>query len=206
MFRDLAAALGGDEPRLTPLVKKLVPPAGNKNPDARYLRNYHAWVFAPANELSEEDEEEDEDEADEEETEGKKARRTLSIREGTCLVVARAMVFDRGVANFEPNFVVGVLLRCRVSEPVPPGSELKIGRGRFRKVLRAIDNHRGGAGKPIQTDVPVTVGNQKNKHKLVFDMPGLWKRHALFDVTPPLIQEMAEAVRANFSVSAPAVG
>jgi hypothetical protein len=199
MFRELSAALGEGEPRLTPLVRKLVPPAGNKNPDARYLRNYHAWVFAPANEMEEEEEDDDEEEGDEEEGEGKKPKRTLAIKIGTGLVIARATVFDRGVSSFEPNFVVGTLLRCRVDSDVEPGTELKIGRGRFRKVLRAIDSHRGGAAKPVQTNVPVSIGNQKNKHKLVFDMPNLWYREPLFDITPTRIHEMAKMVCATMN-------
>ena len=196
MFRELAAALAGSDPRMTALVKKLVPPAGSKNPDARYLRNYHAWIFAPAGEIDEDDDDEDDEEGEEEEVEGKKPKRTLSIMSGTSLVVVRATVFDRSVMNFEPNFVVGTLTNCRTETALLADAEIKIGRGRFRRVLRAIDNHRGGT-KPIHTEVPVTIGSQKNKQKLVCDMPGGWKRHALFDITPAAIQEIAASIRAG---------
>ncbi len=38
MFRDLTIALSDAEPRFVPLIKRMVPGAGSKNPDARYLR------------------------------------------------------------------------------------------------------------------------------------------------------------------------
>jgi hypothetical protein len=73
MLRDLTNALNEDEPRLVPLVRRLVPGAGSKNPDARYLRNYIASVFVPADaaedDLDDEDEDEEGEEVDDEDDE-----------------------------------------------------------------------------------------------------------------------------------------
>jgi hypothetical protein len=98
---------------------------------------------------------------------------------------------------FEPNLVVGTLLRCRVDPVVPAGTELKVKRGHFKRVLREID--KATSAKTVKTTVPVTVGTVKNKHKLVFDVPGPWRRYSLFDVTPALLQDIAKTIRAQLS-------
>lgn len=198
MFRELNAALAAAEPRLVPFTgrKPLVPGAGTKNPDGYYLKSYRAWIYAPAAALEEdegdEDDETSEDDDEEEETESKGP---LAFTEGTGLVAVRAAIFDRGVSGFEPNLVVGTLLRCRVDPVVPAGTELKIRRGHFKRVLRDID--RASGAKTVKTTVPVTVGNVKNKHKLVFDVPGPWNRFALFDINPSMVQDIANTVRSN---------
>jgi hypothetical protein len=196
MFRELNAALAAAEPRLVPFTgrKPLVPGAGGKNPDGYYLRNYRAWIYAPVAGLEEDEgEEDDEDGEEDEEEETKKG--PLAFAEGTGLVAVRSTIFDRGVAGFEPNLVVGTLLRCRVDPVVTPGTELKIRRGHFRRVLREID--KASSAKTVKTTVPVTVGTVKNKHKLVFDVPGPWRRYPLFDVTPATLQDIAKTIRAS---------
>lgn len=200
MFRELSSALGAAEPRLAPLMKRaLVPGAHSKNPDARYLRSYHAYVYALSNDADDDDDEEEDDDADDEDREVDR-KSPLAIKIGDPLVMVRATIFDQSSASFEPNVVVGTLLRCRVDSNVTEG-ELKIGPGRLRKVLRAIDSHRVSS-KPVQTNIPVTVGNQKN-NRLVFDMPKPWTRHALFDMTPTAVQEIAKAVRSELAPRSP---
>ena len=198
MFRELTAALAAAEPRLVPFTgrKPLVPGAGSKNPDGYYLKGYRAWIYAPAAALEEDEGGEDdgngEDDDEDDETEKKGP---LALAEGTGLVAVRATIFDRGVSGFEPNLVVGTLLRCRVDPVVPAGTELKIRRGHFKRVLRDIDKASGA--KTVKTTVPVTVGNVKNKHKLVFDIPGPWNRYPLFDINPAMVQDIATTVRTN---------
>src|SRR5262245_14965365 len=84
MLRELAQALGADEPRFKNLVKRLVPGAG-KNPDARFLRDYYDWVFSPVDAEEEEDDEEDEDEESEDEEDGssKKSKKALTVPAGS---------------------------------------------------------------------------------------------------------------------------
>jgi hypothetical protein len=197
MFRELNAALAATEPRIVPFTgrKPLVPGAGGKNPDGSYLKSYRAWIYAPAAELEEDEGEEDEEDSEEDEEEEATKKGPLSIAEGTGLVAVRATIFDRGVTSFEPNLVVGTLLRCRVEPVVPASTELKIRRGHFKRVLRDID--KTSAAKTVKTTVPVTVGTVKNKHKLVFDVPSAWRRYPLFDVTPATIQDIAKAIRAS---------
>lgn len=119
----------------------------------------------------------------------------LAVFDFSKLVAVRATIFDRGVSGFEPNLVVGTLLRCRVDPVVPAGTELKIRRGHFKRVLRDID--KASSAKTVKTTVPVTVGNVKNKHKLVFDVPGPWNRYPLFDVNPAMVQDIATTFRGN---------
>lgn len=198
MFRELTAALAAAEPRLVPFTgrKPLVPGAGSKNPDGYYLKSYRAWIYAPAAALEEDEGEEDDESGEDDDEEGETEKKgPLAFAEGTGLVAVRATVFDRGVSGFEPNLVVGTLLRCRVDPVVPAGTELKIRRGHFKRVLRDIDKASGA--KTVKTAVPVTVGNVKNKHKLVFDVPGPWNRIPLFDVNPAMVQDIATTVRTN---------
>lgn len=190
MFRELTATLDASEPRVAPFTgrKPLVPGASGKNPDSYYLRNYRAWIYSPATEIEDDEGEEEEEEVEDDEDENESTKKgPLTLAEGTGLVAVRATIFDRAVSNFEPNLVVGTLLRCRVDPVVPAGTELKIKRGLFKKVLREID--KVGAAKTVKTSIPVTVGSVKNKHKLVFDMPGPWTRYPLFDITPATVQE-----------------
>lgn len=197
MFRELTAVLAATEPRLAPLTgkKALVPSAGGKNPDSYHLRNYHARFYAPMSEIDEdegEDSDYDSEDGEDEEAEPKK-KNPLTFAEGTSLVAVRAMVFDRGVSNFEPHLAVGTLLRCRVDPVVPAGTELKVKRNLFKRVLRELD--KVGSATTVKTTVPVTVGKVKNKHMLVFDTPGPWTRYALFDITPATVQDIAAAIR-----------
>ena len=198
MFRELTAALAAGEPSLVPFTRRkpLVPGAGSKNPDGYYLKSYRAWIYAPAAALEEDEGEEDdesgEDDDEEDETEKKGP---LALAEGTGLVAVRATIFDRGISGFEPNLVVGTLLRCRVDPVVPASTELKIRRGHLKRVLRDIDKASGA--KTVKTTVPVTVGNVKNKHKLVFDVPGPWNRYPLFDINAAMVQDIATTVRTN---------
>jgi hypothetical protein len=203
ILRELGAALAAadDELRFVPLVKRLVPAAGSKSPDARYLRNYHAAIFSPVD-VSEDEDDEEEDEEDGDEDEGDAAaqpKRPLTIETGSGIVVARAAIYDRGTTGFEPNLVVGALMRCRVDADVALGTQLKVSRSRFRKLLRAIDGHRGAIGKPIHTGVPANVvGQPKHKLKLIFDLPKPLQVYPLFEVTPDKIQGIARKVREDW--------
>ena len=201
MFRELNAALAAAEPRLVPFTgrKPLVPGVGGKNPDGSYLKNYRAWIYAPVAELEEDDGEEDDEDGEEDEGEEAMTKGPLALAEGTGLVAVRSTIFDRGVSGFEPNLVVGTLLRCRVDPVVTAGTELKIRRGHFKRVLREID--KASSAKTVKTTVPVTVGTVKNKHRLVFDVPGPWRRYPLFDITPATIHQIANTIRAGLAQS-----
>jgi hypothetical protein len=200
MLRELAAALADEEPRFVPLVKGLVPGA-TKNPDARHLRNYHAYFFVPASTAEPEDED-DEEEEDEEEDETPKQKRSLTIEVGSGLVVARVAIYDRSLPKFEPNLRVGVLTKCRVDTALPAGAQLKVPRGRFRRIVRAVDANQGGPGKPLRTNTVVqVVGQPKMKPKLVFDVPDGLREYPLFDVTPERIVEIAASIRETWRAS-----
>ncbi|HTR55012.1 MAG TPA: hypothetical protein VMJ10_30210 [Kofleriaceae bacterium] len=204
MLRELGAALGGDEPRFVPLIKKLVPGAGSKNPDARYLRNYHAAIYALADESEEDEDEEEEEEGEDEEGDGASPnKKTLTIQTGGGIIVARATVYQSGSASgFEPSLVVGALTGCRLDTSVPPGTGLKLSRSRFRKLLRVFDGHLT-AGKQLKTGISThVIDKPKEKHKLIFDVPASPHVMPLFDVTPAKIQEIAAAVRKVFAPTA----
>ena len=178
--------------------KRLVPGAGTNNPDARYLRNYHASFFALLDEADEDDEEEEE--AEDEEDETAKPKKSLVLDTGSGIIMARAAIYDRGTARFEPNLAVAVLTRCRVETPLPDFTQLKVSRARFKKIVRAVDSHR--AGKPLRTGAPVqVVGQPKGKHRLLFDVPGAVQTYPLFEVTPERIPEIARKVRETWSAS-----
>lgn len=190
MLRELAAALGEGDPRFVPLVKRLVPGAGSKNPDARYLRNYHASVFALADADEEEDEEED---AEDEEDADTTPRRAVTIPAGDGIVLARASIYERSVTGFEPNLAITVLANTRIPAAVPDGTALKVIPVALKKVVRALDNQP--SGKHLKTVANASVaGPHKGKHRLSFDVAERL-RYPLFDVTPDKIVEIANEVR-----------
>ncbi len=200
MLRELAQALGADEPRFKTLVKRLVPGAG-KNPDARVLRDYDAWVFSPVDAEEEEDDEEDEDDDGEDEEDGssRKSKKALTVPAGSGVVLARVAIYDRGSSAFEPHLLIASLKNWQVTGDAAPGTPIRIGRGRFRKLLRIVDGHRWAAGKlvnTIKTQIPVQpMGQPKGKHTLLCDLAAAPERRPLFKVTPATIQEIAREVR-----------
>jgi len=207
LLRELGAALGDGTPRFVPLVGRLVPGVGRKNPDARYLREYVAAVYAPIDAM-EENEAEEEDEEDEEENEGdeeegetaRPAKQPLTIKAGSGILIARATIYDRASPGFEPNLIVAALTRCRIDVEVSPGTPLKVSRWRFKRILRALERHRWAAGKPLDTKVPAQiVGGPKSKHKLIFDLPSPLKPQPLFEVTPAKLREIAESACKEWS-------
>jgi len=207
MLREFGTALASDEPRFKMLGKKLVPTASSRNPDARYLRAYHAAVFTPSDASEEDEEDEEDDEEGEEEDDGvtQKTKNVLTIETGSGILLARAAIHDRSTTGFEPNLVVAALTRCRVAPDVPSGTLLKVSRSRLRKIVRAMDAFRWFSGKSVNTldtRVPVQiVGPHKNKHMLFFDVPKEPERHPLFNVTPDTIQAIAHRVRESWSAS-----
>jgi hypothetical protein len=204
MLRELAMALAADEPRFKALVKRLVPGAG-KNPDTRFLRDYHASAFSPADAEDEDDEEDDEDEESEDDEDGasKKLRKALTVPAGSGIVLARAAIYDRGATTFEPNLLIASLQNWRVAGDIAPGTPIRITRTRIKRLLRIVDSHRWGAGKAIsalKTQIPVQpLGFPKGKHTLLCDITSLPERLPLFDVTPAAIQGIASRVRATWS-------
>jgi hypothetical protein len=222
MVRELGTVLGDGSPRFAPIVKRLVPGVGRKNPDARYLREYIAAVYAPVDAMEEEDPDEDDEEdgeGDEEEGEGeggsdeeegavaRSAKQPLTIKAGSGIIVARATIYDRATYDratpaFEPNLVVAALTRCRIDVDVAPGTPFKVARWRFKRILRALDRHRWVAGKPLDTNVPAQiVGGPKTKHKLTFDLPNPLKPLPLFEVTPEQLRAIAAIVRKEWSAA-----
>lgn len=209
MFRELGVALGEGDPGFKTLVKRLVPGANRKNPDARYLRNYVAWVFAPIAAEQEEDEDDEEGEGeDEEEEDAPKQKRAILLPVGSGIVLARAAIYDRGAtvgAAFEPHLMIAVLKNCRVDVPTDPGAEVRVPRSRFKTILSALGRHTEPPGKPFLTGVPVQLegqGKGKAKYRLVFDLPHAARRYPLFDVTPGKIAELAGATRAIWTGAA----
>lgn len=207
MLRELAMALAADDPRFKTLVKRLVPGAG-KNPDARFLRDYHASVFCPvdADEEEEDDEEDDEDGEDEDEGGAKKAKKALTVPAGSGIVLVKATVYDRSTTAFEPNILVASLTNWRVSGDLVQGTQLRIARGRFRRLLRIVDAHRWTVGKvnALKTQIPVQpVGLPKGKHTLLCDLGTQPERIPLFDVTPATVQAIAGKVRAAWTMPSP---
>lgn len=207
MLRELGTALGSDEPRFSMLGKKLVPTASSRNPDARYLRDYHAAVFTPSDASDDDEEDDDEDDDGEDEDDGatQKTKKALTIETGSGILLARAAIHDRSTTGFEPNLVVVALTRCRVDPDVPSGTLFKVSRSRLRKIIRAMDGFRWISSKPVNTlntrvSVQV-VGQPKNKHTLFFDVPKEPERHPLFDVTPDKIREIARRVRESWSAA-----
>ena len=204
MLRELGTILSEAEPRFVQLGKKLVPASGSKNFDARYLRNYHAAIFAPADTSEEEEEVEDEDEEEDENDEGdgeveKKPKRPLTIATGSGIIVAQATIYDRARQGFEPNLVVRALMRCRADSQLVNGTRLKVSRYRFRKILRAMNNHLGAPGKPLHTGVSVQVSGQpKTKYKLIFDVLSPVQSIPLFEITPEKLQEIASKARQDW--------
>lgn len=205
MLRELAMALGADEPRFSTLVKRLVPGA-NKKPDARFLRDYYAWVFSPDDSGEEDDEEEDEDDAEDEEDGGtKKANKPLTVPAGSGVVLARAAIYDRGASAFEPTLTIAVVRNWRTTVDVPTGTPLRIRRGNLSRVLRDIDRHRWAAGKinTLKTAVPVQpVGMAKGKQTLVCDLASAPQRIPLFEVMPATVHDIARTVRASWTATA----
>jgi hypothetical protein len=209
MFRDLTIALNDAEARFVPLIKRMVPGAGSKNPDARYLRNYQAAIFAPADATEDDDEDDDEEDEDVEDGEDedvetpKTAKRALTLKVGSALLVARAAIYDRSRPTFEPALTVGVLARCRVDSNTPAGTVLKTKAGRFKRIFRAIDAHRGAAGKPLLTAVTAQiVGPSKSKNsKLTFDTPTPMRAYPLFEITADNIRNVVEAVRSDWAIA-----
>lgn len=209
MFRDISAALSDAEPRFVPLIKRLVPGSGSKNPDARYLRNYQASIFVPADAAEEDDEDDEEDDddvedADDEEVEPpKKAKRVLTFKVGSAMLVVRAAIYDRARPKFEPNLTIGVLSRCRPDVSLPPGTMLRSKPGRFKRLFRAIDAPGGGPGKPLQTTVTAqVVGQPKSKNsKLIFDAPTSMRSYPLFEITSDKIHEIVTTVRQDWAAA-----
>lgn len=201
MLRELAIALGADEPRFTTLIKRLVPGAG-KNPDARFLRDYHAFVFSPANSADEEDEEEeDEDTEDDDDGGTKKAKKPLTVPSGSGVVIARAAIYNRSTTTFEPMLTIACLRNWQTSTELPPGTPLRIRRGNFRRLMRDVDRHRWAAGKvnTLKTTVPVHIpGMGKGKPTLVCELANVPDRIPLFDIRPATVQEIARNVRATW--------
>lgn len=200
MFRELAAALADGEPSFSMLVKRLVPGSGRKNPDARYLRNYVAAVFAPVNSVPEDEEEEDgEDEEEEEEDAPKtKQKRAILVPVGSGIVLARAAIYDRSVPNFEPHLMMAVLTNCRVDVPTEPNAQVRVPRSRFKTIQSALGRHRASPGQPFPTGVPVQLEGQpknKPKHRLVFDLPHPVRRYPLFELKPDKVIEVAHATQ-----------
>lgn len=204
MMRELTTALGAGEPRFGTLVKRLVRGAG-KSPDARFLRDYHASVFSPADSAGEqEDEEEDEEEEDDDEGGAKKARKPLTVPAGSGVVIARAAIYDRSTTTFEPTLTIASLRNWKTSMDIAPGTPLRIRRGDFRRLMRDIDRHRWAAGKvnTLKTTIPVhLVGSAKAKPTLVCDLASAPERIPLFDVTPATVLEIASTVRATWGAS-----
>ncbi len=203
MLRELGAALADEKPAFTPFGSNVVPGV-RKNPDARYLRNYLAAFYQPAeDDVGDEDEDEPEDEGeDDEEDVPAKQKKRLSIATGSGLLIARAAIYERGVASFEPSLLVGALTQCRVEPEVPAGSLLKLPRSRLRSLVRSINDH-GSAGKRLRTNIPVQVEGQpkgKVKHRLVFEVAQPLVSHRLFDVTPDRILDIARTLRTTWSV------
>ncbi len=197
MLRELGTALADEEPRFVPLVKRLFPSVSRKNPDARWLRSYQASVFAPADvatEAEEDDEEEDEEEDDDLDTDATSA---LTLRIGSGLVLARANIYDRNKAGFEPTLAISTLLRCRLDASLPTGTQLKISRARIKKLFRALDAHEGTGA--MHTNVWAhPVGQPKARHKMIFDVP-LGTTTPLFDVSPASLLELAARVRSDWN-------
>jgi hypothetical protein len=112
-------------------------------------------------------------------------------------------IYDRSRPTFEPALTVGVLARCRVDANTPAGTVLKTKAGRFKRIFRAIDAHRGGAGKPLLTAVTAQiVGPSKNKNsKLTFDAPTPMRAYPLFEITADNIRNVVAAVRSDWVVA-----
>jgi hypothetical protein len=205
MLRELAMALGTDQPRFSTLVKRLVSGAG-KNPDARFLRDYHAWVFSPADSLEEEDEEDEEEDAEDDGEGGERtARKPMTVLAGSGVVIARAAVYDRSTTTFEPTLTIASLKNWQASADVPGGTPLRIRRGNFRRLMRDVDRHRWSAGKvnTLKTTVPVHLtGTVKGKPTLVCELARTPERIPLFDITPAMVREIACKVRATWGTSA----
>lgn len=208
MMRELTMALAAEEPRFGTLVKKLVRGAGRKSPDARFLRDYHASVFSPADSAEDEDEEEkDEEEEDDEEGGAKKARKPLTVPAGSGVVIARAAIYDRSSTTFEPTLTVASLRNWQTSTDIAPGTPLRIRRGDFRRLMRDIDRHRWAAGRTntLKTTIPVHLtATAKGKPTLVCELASAPERIPLFDITPATVLEIAGKVRATWGPSSPA--
>lgn len=201
MARELRTALEASAPPLRSWLPgaPLVPGAGRKNPDGKYLRGYRAWFFVPGAPDGDEDDEDAEEDADDEGGDAEDAvstkKSSLLIPAGSNLAVVSATVFEAGRKDFVPNLAVAVMARCRAAADVPAGTDLKIRRSRLRQVLRAIDQHKGTG--TVSTGIPITAGTAKHKHTLVFDLAAPWTRYPLFDVTSALIPEIAGKLHAQ---------
>lgn len=209
MFREITAALSEGAPQFVPLIKRMVPGSSSKNPDARYLRNYQASIFVPADaadEDDEDDEEEDDEGEDADDDDGeppRKEKRVLTFKVGSAMLVARAAIYDRSRPAFEPNLMIGALSNCRMDTNLSPGTPLKSKPGRFKRIFRAIDASRGGSGKPLQTVVTAqVVGQPKNKNsKLIFDVPATMRIYPLFDVKSETVQDIVAAARKDWAMA-----
>lgn len=202
MLRELAGALAKGEPAFS-LAKRVVPGAHRKNPDARYLRDYVSNFYVPldADDDDEDPDEEEEGEGEEEEEDESRKKKVLMLKAGGGIVIATAAVYDRNASAFEPTLLVGALTRCRTEPDAPPGAVFRVPRPRLKNIVRAASAFGGGTGK-FQTGAVVTIEGQaksKAKHKLVFDVPQALQRYPLFDVTPALIETIAQGVRSAWA-------
>jgi hypothetical protein len=101
--------------------------------------------------------------------------------------------------------LIASLRNWQITSGIPPGTPIRIGRARFKRLLRIVDGHRWSAGKAVnalKTQIPVQpLGMPKGKHTLLCDLAGPPERIPLFEVTPPTVQAIAEKVRATWSTS-----
>jgi hypothetical protein len=207
MLRELGTALAEAPPAFAQ-VKRVVPGAGRKNPDARYLRNYVAAFYMPASVADEEEDDEDDEGEDDDEESSAPNKKVLSINKGGSILIASAAIYDRNVAGFEPNLLVAALTKCRSEPDVPADSVFKVPRARLKRIVRAVGVYKAGSGKPLRTEAIVQVDGQpkgRAKHMLVFDVAEPLQRYPLFEVTPERIAEIAATVRAAWT-SAGAAG
>lgn len=200
LLRELQALLRGGAPRFVTLADRIAPGARRGEPGTRYLRSFVASVLAPADATEVDDDlEEDleEEEEDEEDSETVVAKKTLTLRVGSGLLIPRVEIFGSGSKDFVPSLVITSLIRSNVVPDLPVATPLKVSRSRFRKIVRLIDK---SDGKTIDPRVAVHVLNKpKEKHKLGFTMaPAL--RYPLFDVTPDKLETIADQTRKLWSV------
>jgi hypothetical protein len=199
LLRELQGVLRSGSPGFVTLADRVAPGARRGEPGTRYLRSFVASVLAPADAAEVEDELEDdvEDEEDEDEdNDAPAAKKTLTLRVGTGLLIPRVEIFGSGAKDFVPSLVITSLIRSRVLPELPVDTPLKVSRSRFRKIVRLIDK---SDGKTIEPRVSVHVLNKpKEKHKLGFTMASPLC-YPLFDVTPDKLEAIADQTRKVWS-------
>jgi hypothetical protein len=199
LLRELQGILRSGTPGFVTLADRIAPGARRGEPGTRYLRSFVASVLAPADATEVDDEledEPDEDEDEDEDGEAAVAKKTLTLRVGTGLLIPRVEIFGSGSKDFVPSLMITSLIKSRVVPELPAETPLKVSRSRFRKIMRLIDK---SDGKTIEARVSVHVLNKpKEKHKLGFTMaPAL--RYPLFDVTPDKLDAIADQTRKLWS-------